>query len=100
MAPPPARRLAHARRDIVLVLAFLLAACAPKENASREIVIGEYGSLTGPEATFGQSTHNGITLALEEINGAGGASGRKIRLITGTVIPSSRACTAIGATSL
>jgi branched-chain amino acid transport system substrate-binding protein len=71
-------------RFLLLGAVFLLAACAPKETATanREIVIGEYGSLTGPEATFGQSTHNGITLALDEINAAGGIDGRKIRLIT------------------
>jgi branched-chain amino acid transport system substrate-binding protein len=40
--------------------------------ASNEIVIGHYGSLTGPEATFGRSTDNGIKLAVEEANKAGG----------------------------
>jgi branched-chain amino acid transport system substrate-binding protein len=42
------------------------------------ILIGEYGSMTGAEATFGQSTHNGIMLAVEERNAAGGVKGRKI----------------------
>lgn len=37
-----------------------------------DIVIGHYGSLTGAEATFGLSTDNGIKLAVEEINAAGG----------------------------
>lgn len=36
------------------------------------IVIGHYGSLTGAQATFGKSTDNGIRLAVEEINAAGG----------------------------
>ena len=43
--------------------------------------IGEYGSMTGSEATFGQSTHNGIMLAVEEQNGAGGVKGKKIELV-------------------
>ncbi|HMC22829.1 MAG TPA: ABC transporter substrate-binding protein, partial [Thermoanaerobaculia bacterium] len=43
---------------------------------------GEYSSLTGPEATFGQSTHDGVTLAFDEINAAGGIQGRKVRLVT------------------
>lgn len=68
----------------------MLFSCAPKEGASggagggggNEILVGEYGSMTGPEATFGQSTHNGIMLALDEINGAGGVKGRKIKVIT------------------
>src|SRR4051794_20152220 len=37
-----------------------------------EIKIGHYGSLTGSEATFGQSTSNGLKLAIAEINAAGG----------------------------
>jgi branched-chain amino acid transport system substrate-binding protein len=72
------------------LLSVVLFGCPPKttETASGtggtegEIVIGEYGSLTGAEATFGVSTHNGIMLALDEINGAGGVNGRKIRVIT------------------
>ena len=46
------------------------------------ILIGEFGSLTGAEATFGQSTHNGIMLAVEEKNAAGGVKGRKIDVKT------------------
>ncbi len=47
-----------------------------------EILVGEYGSLTGTTATFGRATHDGIMLAVEEINAAGGVKGRKIRVIT------------------
>jgi len=47
-----------------------------------EILVGEYGSLTGTTATFGLSTHNGLTLAVEEINNAGGVLGKKIKLLT------------------
>lgn len=50
--------------------------------SSNEIVIGHYAAMTGAQATFGQSTDNGIRLAIEEINAAGGVNGRKIRLIT------------------
>jgi branched-chain amino acid transport system substrate-binding protein len=46
-----------------------------------EIVIGEYGSLTGDKATFGQMTHKGIELALEELNASGGLLGKKVRII-------------------
>jgi branched-chain amino acid transport system substrate-binding protein len=52
-----------------------------QEN-SNEILIGEYGSLTGATATFGQSAHKGITLALDSINSQGGVIGKKIKLIT------------------
>jgi branched-chain amino acid transport system substrate-binding protein len=44
------------------------------------ILIGEYGSLTGSEATFGQSTHNGVLLAIEEANAAGGLGGKKFEV--------------------
>jgi len=44
------------------------------------ILIGEYGSFTGSQATFGQSTHNGIMLAFKEINAAGGVKGKKLEV--------------------
>ncbi len=61
----------------VLLLASLWPAAAPGA-----IKVGEYASLTGKEATFGQSSHEGIVLAFEEINAAGGVLGQKIDLIT------------------
>jgi branched-chain amino acid transport system substrate-binding protein len=48
---------------------------------AQDIVIGHYGSLTGSEATFGQSTSNGIKLAISEINAAGGIHNRQVRLV-------------------
>ena len=45
------------------------------------IKIGEVGSLTGPEATFGTSSHQGFEMAANEINKAGGIKGKKIQLI-------------------
>jgi branched-chain amino acid transport system substrate-binding protein len=65
----------------LLAAGLALAGCG-KKDASNEILIGEYGALTGPIASFGQSTHKGIELAIEEINAGGGVLGRKIRLIT------------------
>jgi branched-chain amino acid transport system substrate-binding protein len=73
------------------ILSLVLFGCPPKTGETTtagtggtegEIVVGEYGSLTGGQATFGQSTHNGIMLAVDEINGGGGVNGRKIRVIT------------------
>lgn len=46
------------------------------------IKIGEFASLTGGSASFGQSSHKGTALAIEEINAAGGLLGRKVKLIT------------------
>jgi len=47
-----------------------------------EILVGEYGSMTGNQATFGQDTHNGIMLAMDEINGGGGVNGKKLKVIS------------------
>jgi branched-chain amino acid transport system substrate-binding protein len=46
------------------------------------IKIGHYASMTGKEATFGQQVDQGIRMALEEINAAGGVLGRKLEVIT------------------
>ncbi len=74
---------------IATAAALALAACPQPEGthgtqttSNGEIVIGEYGSMTGSEATFGVSTHNGLTMALDEINAAGGVHGRKLRAIS------------------
>ena len=50
-------------------------------QAQETIKIGEFGSLTGSEASFGVSSHNGSALAFEGINAKGGVLGRKIELI-------------------
>src|SRR5262245_10578081 len=49
--------------------------------AGDEIVIGEYGSLTGTTATFGISTKNGVDMAIAEVNAAGGVLGKQVRVI-------------------
>lgn len=49
---------------------------------AQDIVIGHFGSMTGNTATFGISTDEGVRLAMEEINAAGGVLGRKIRVVT------------------
>ncbi len=45
------------------------------------IKVGVYGDMTGQTASFGQSTKNGIQLAVDEINAAGGVGGKKIVLV-------------------
>ncbi|QRN98624.1 ABC transporter substrate-binding protein [Archangium violaceum] len=42
------------------------------------ILLGEVGSLTGAQATFGISTRNGVDLAIKEANAAGGVKGKKL----------------------
>ncbi len=55
---------------------------AASTSSADEIKVGEVGSMTGSEATFGTSTHNGIELAFKEINAAGGVKGKKFKLIS------------------
>ncbi len=62
------------------VLAFL--ASLAGSSAQDEIPIGEYASLTGGSASFGQSSHKGTELAINEINASGGVLGKKLKLIT------------------
>jgi branched-chain amino acid transport system substrate-binding protein len=51
---------------------------APAAADENTILIGEVGSLTGAQATFGISTRNGIELAVNEVNAAGGVKGKKL----------------------
>ncbi len=60
--------------------AFALFACNKKETGN-EILIGEYGSMTGGTATFGQSNHKGVEMAVDAVNAAGGVLGKKLRVL-------------------
>jgi branched-chain amino acid transport system substrate-binding protein len=64
---------------VVLSAVLILGGCTKNEN---EILVGEFGSLTGGDATFGKSTNMGIRMALDEQNAKGGIKGKKIKLIT------------------
>jgi branched-chain amino acid transport system substrate-binding protein len=46
------------------------------------IVVGEYGSFTGSEASFGHSSDDAIQLATEELNKAGGINGKQVKIET------------------
>ena len=45
------------------------------------IRVGEYGSMTGSEAAFGESNHSGVMLAVDDINKAGGVLGKQIETV-------------------
>jgi branched-chain amino acid transport system substrate-binding protein len=66
---------------VLAVLVFGVTGCKPKKSADI-IRVGEYASLTGDNASFGQSSHKGTAMAVEEINAAGGLLGKKLELIT------------------
>jgi len=59
-----------------LVLGLGIISCGP----GNVIKIGVIAPLTGDVKTFGESTVNGIMLAIEEANRAGGVQGKKIKL--------------------
>ena len=58
-----------------------LTSCSGDQGQADEILIGQYGSLTGTTATFGISTKNGIEMALDEVNQSGGLLGKTVRVI-------------------
>ncbi len=63
-----------------LIAAFGVCGCKSSDDST--INIGEVASLSGGTATFGQSSHNGTQMAVDEINAAGGLLGKQIKLIT------------------
>jgi ABC-type branched-subunit amino acid transport system substrate-binding protein len=49
--------------------------------SATKIVLGTHQDLSGPVKTWGVPVSNGMKMAIEEINAAGGVHGRKIKLI-------------------
>ena len=67
----------------MLFLTFAMTALlAGHALAQDTIKIGEYASRSGKEASFGNFSHDGTALAIDEINARGGVLGKKIELIT------------------
>lgn len=66
-----------------LQLAGIALACASLVNAhaAEPIKIGMSGPFTGGSSSMGVSMRDGVKLAVEEINAAGGLLGRKIELV-------------------
>lgn len=70
------------KKITAIVLAALmvvsLAACGSQSSASSTWKFGSSGPLTGDAAIYGISAMNGIEIAVEEINAAGGIAGSQI----------------------
>src|SRR6195256_1273828 len=49
--------------------------------SASEIVIGTHQDLSGPIKVWGVAVSNGMKMAVEEVNTAGGINGRKLRMI-------------------
>lgn len=67
---------------IFALLPLFITSCKTTGGPTNGIPVGEFASLTGGTATFGQSVHNGDVLAVKEINDAGGVLGKPIDLMT------------------
>jgi len=75
----PFARLAAVLAALTLVGSLGLAGCGPKSGGT--ISLGVYGSTTGTTATFGKSTLNGVQMAVDELNAAGGVGGKKVVVV-------------------
>jgi len=76
------------KRELTIALSlflafFLVGFAAGGAGAADEILIGNASSLTGTAAQYGISTYEGLDVALDEINGAGGVLKKKIRILKG-----------------
>src|SRR5690349_5940166 len=81
------KRLIFSAAALMAGVALFIGGCKPADSGSGSggapvIKVGEYASLSGSEAAFGRSAHNGTLLAVEDINAAGGVLGKKLELIT------------------
>lgn len=69
------------KKTILLILIISLFSTSPIfAQTSNTIRVGIFADLTGVTSIFGISTTNGIKLAVDEINAAGGIDGRKLEL--------------------
>ena len=66
---------------VLLLLLGLALSCSQQINDHPTIKIGFFGDLSGPTFNFGQSAMNGVLMAADEINQAGGINGRKIDIV-------------------
>jgi branched-chain amino acid transport system substrate-binding protein len=68
---------------LLLLAALVTPSCAPQKNVEDRstIQIGFLGDLTGPTFNFGLSAKNGVLMAADEINQAGGINGHPIDIV-------------------
>jgi branched-chain amino acid transport system substrate-binding protein len=75
------------KRNLFLRSSFslLAAVCVGTSGCSKKtsdtVKIGEFASITGKEATFGTSSHEGTKMAIDELNDAGGVLDKKLELV-------------------
>jgi branched-chain amino acid transport system substrate-binding protein len=73
------------KNALLLSLGLLVLASSGCKKAgggdAAEIVVGEFASLTGGTASFGQGSHKGTQMAVDEINASGGLLGKQVKLV-------------------
>jgi len=79
MAPPMLTRRLFTLGLSTLVVSTL--ACGGCTKQADEIKLGAFLSLSGSDSTFGTDTRDGIEMAIEEVNAAGGVKGKKVRVL-------------------
>ncbi len=68
--------------SLLIVASLLIAlACQPSGSGGDKVRIGVFMSLTGSTANFGISSVNGIKMAADEVNAAGGINGKPVELL-------------------
>lgn len=69
------------RPILIPLLMFVLACGGGDGGEAGEIVLGTHTDLSGVAAAFGVAQANGMRMAVEELNAAGGINGRLVRLV-------------------
>jgi branched-chain amino acid transport system substrate-binding protein len=69
-------------RTALLLTALVVGACAPAAPPAGILVVGLMLPLTGPSASLANEELNGIQIAVDDVNHAGGAGGKQIKLMT------------------
>ena len=65
----------------LIMIASLLTACQPQGSSGDKVRVGVFMSLTGSTANFGISSTNGIKMAADEVNAAGGINGKQVEVL-------------------
>jgi len=68
--------------SVIVVLLAIVLILAQIRKEAKEIKIGFVNSLTGQYAPYGENNWNGVKLAVEEINSAGGINGKRVKIIS------------------
>ncbi len=67
--------------SLLIVASLLMALACQPSGGGDKVRIGVFMSLTGSTANFGISSVNGIKMAADEVNAAGGINGKQIELL-------------------